>query len=62
MKELDIELWEVNYSNVFLTFPIKKEEPLLYMVREHLMIYSYSGEIEIRQGKTSVTIHPGESV
>jgi len=52
----------LNYSDVFLGFPLEKGEPLFCMVRDHLLVYVYHGELEIRQGNETVTVQAGECV
>lgn len=52
----------INYSDVFLSFPLKEEVPLLCMVRDHLMVYVYHGILELKQGKETITITEGQCV
>lgn len=56
------EVPSLNYSDVFLSFPLKEEEPLLCMVRDHIMLYVYHGVLELRQAHEVITIKAGECV
>ena len=52
----------LNYSNVFFSFLLANETKCTQMIKDHTLIYLYSGELAIRERDTETIIQAGECV
>jgi len=51
-----------NYSDVFFSFHLSEDKRCSSMAHDHYMVYIYSGEYHIVEGKKRTVIRPGECV
>ncbi len=49
-----------NYSDVFFSFHFNDGETCVHMVKDHMLVYVYSGELFIEDGKNSTPFRSGE--
>ncbi len=56
------ELITVNYSDIFFSYYFSKDRKCNQMIREHYLIYIFSGEYHIEKGDKRTIVRPGECV
>ncbi|MFV0482818.1 MAG: helix-turn-helix transcriptional regulator [Bacteroidales bacterium] len=49
-----------NYSDVFLSFHFDEDQTCSHMVKNHTLVYIYSGELELHNGDEIMNIRTGE--
>ena len=52
----------LNYSNVFLCFHFNSRQTCQHIVKDHMLVYVYSGELLIESGTNKEVVSPGECV
>ncbi|MDR0573354.1 MAG: AraC family transcriptional regulator [Tannerella sp.] len=62
MKQSKSESLALNYSDVFVGFNFKDGETYMHMVKDHMLVYVYSGELLIVEGKSKMSVRSGECV
>ncbi len=50
----------LNYSDVFFGFHFNEMETCVHMAKDHMLVYVYSGELLLEEGKNSDTVQSGE--
>ena len=61
-KDLENDPIEFNFSDIFYSCYYDGEGECSHQSRDHALIYVYSGEMIVTDGKTDVKIHKGECV
>ncbi len=51
-----------NYSDIFFSYYFNNERSCAKMIKEHMLVYVYSGEIILEEGGQNVVVQKGECV
>lgn len=51
-----------NYSDIFFSYYFNDERICRHMVKQHTLVYVYSGELLLQEAKTKTKVHKGECV
>jgi AraC-like DNA-binding protein len=62
MEFINNESLKFNYSDIFFSYLHNNERQCTQMARDHVLMYVYSGEFVVEEGKKKTVVGPGESI